>query len=197
MKWRIQGESYACCSCNVGCPCASGGMETAGSDGCSAVQIIDIHAGTVGGVDVSQTKVAAVVDWPGPMMSGNGTGRLYFDSGTSPEQQQALEALIGGKLGGGFSRMPELVPRILPSKLAPIRKEVSDRGTSIVVGDFGEAIVKPMTLPNGETPRLNGSGGFRDDVALATGHGSWWRDTELRPWEGGGYAEMNEFDWKM
>jgi hypothetical protein len=195
MKWHIQGESYACCSCSVGCPCAVGKMETAGSIGCSAVQIIDIHTGEIDGTDVSQTKVAAVVDWPGAMMKGDGTGRLYFDVDTRPEQRQALADLIGGKFGGEFSRMPELVPKVLPSKVARIHKTSSADGTSIVVGEFGQAVVRPMRTSDGETPRIHGSGGFRDDVSLATGLGSCWRDPDLRQWEGGGYAEQSKFDW--
>jgi hypothetical protein len=196
MKWYLRGESYACCSCSVGCPCAIGGSETLGSDGCSAVQIMDIHAGEIEGTDVGGTMVAAVVDWPGAMMAGDGTGRLYFDTAMTAEQRDALEALISGKLGGGFSRMPELVPRVLPPLVAPIRKASADDRTTIVVGDFGEAVVKPMRSRNGDAPTIRGTGGFRDEVVLATGTGSWWRDPELRRWEGGGYAEQSEIDWR-
>lgn len=195
MKWYIQGDAYACCSCNLGCPCATGGMETTGSDGCSAVQIMNISAGNIDGIDVSGTKVAGVVDWPGPMMSGNGIGRLYFDLETSLQQREALKALIDGKLGGVFARMLELVPKTLAPILAPFRQTEGEEITSIIVGDFGEARIKPMRSPNGEAPRLHGAGGFRDDVALASGTGSWWRDPELRHWAGGGYAERNAFDW--
>ena len=196
MKWYLRGKSYACCSCLVGCPCAIGGDETLGSDGCSAVQIMDIEVGEIEGIDVGGTKVAAVVDWPGAMMSGDGTGRLYFDADTSPEQRDALEALISGKLGGGFSRIPELVPRVLPPLVAPIRTEGADDRTAIVVGEFGAAIVKPMQSVDGEPLCIRGPGGFRDDVMLATGTGSWWRDPELRRWEGGGYAEQSDIDWR-
>jgi hypothetical protein len=196
VSWHLHGNSYACCSCSVGCPCAAGGLETAGSDGCCAVQIMDIASGEIAGVDVAGTKVAAVVDWPGAMMSGNGTGRLYFDADTTPVQRDALETLISGSLGGTFSRMPDLVPKVLPSIVAPIRKERRNDGTTIVVGTFGEAIVKPMVGSAGESMLLRGVGGFRDEVVLATGNGSWWRDPDLRQWEGGGYAEQSDIDWR-
>jgi hypothetical protein len=195
MNWYINGESYACCSCSVGCPCAVGEMETTGSDGCSAVQIIEIHAGEVAGTDVGGTKLAAVVDWPGPMMAGGGTGRLYFDVETSADQRTALEALFTGKLGGAFSRIPELVPERLSSRLAAIVKSTSDTTTSIVVEGFGRAVLAPHSSPQGEPIHIHGAGGFRDDVVLAIGAASWWRDPELRQWEGGGYAERSEVDW--
>jgi hypothetical protein len=195
MKWSIRGESFACCSCTMGCPCAVGEMETTGSDGCSAVQIIDIHAGEINGINVGGVKLAAVVDWPGAMMAGNGTGRLYFNSEVSAAQRDALEALIGGRLGGAFSRIPELVPKVLTSILAPICRITDDHGTAIKVGEFGQAVVKPIRSANGAAPRIHGTGGFRDDVMLGAGIGSWWHDPELRHWEGGGYAEQSDFDW--
>jgi len=197
MAWYLQGDSYACCSCKVGCPCAIGGSETLGSDGCSAVQIMDIRNGMIEGTDVGGSIVAAVVDWPGAMMAGDGTGRVYFDADMTVEQRDMLEALIRGRLGGGFSRIPELVPRILSALVAPISKrQAGDRTTKILVGDFGEAVIKPMRSQNGETPTIRGPGGFRDEVELATGMGSWWRDPELRQWEGGGYAEQSVIDWR-
>jgi hypothetical protein len=196
VSWHIRGHSYACCSCSVGCPCAVGEMETKGSSGCCAVQVIDIEAGEIDGTDVSGARVAAVVDWPGAMMAGNGTGRLYFDIGTTPAQRAALEALIAGRLGGGFSRIPELVPKILAPELAPIRIVSTPQGTAVVVDGFGEARVKPMRDAGGGATEMQGTGGFRETVTLATGHGSWWKDPELRHWEGGGYAEQNEFDWR-
>jgi hypothetical protein len=196
MRYHIKGQSYACCSCNVGCPCAVGGTETAGSQGCAAVQVIAIDSGTIDGTDVSGAKLAAVVDWPGAMMKGDGTGRLYFDSQTTPEQRAALEALISGKLGGGFSRIPELITRTLSPEVAPIRTVMNGDGTTVIVGEFGQAIVKPIRRANGEEVTGSGPGGFRDELTLATGHGSWWRDPELRSWEGGGYAEQSAFDWR-
>lgn len=195
LTWYIRGEAYACCSCSVGCPCAVGEMETAGSIGCSAVQVVDIAEGEIRGTDVGGAKLAAVVDWPGPMMAGNGTGRLYFDVETSPEQREALEELISGKLGGVFAAIPMLVPKTLPPKVAPITMSTGAEGTSISVGEFGAAIVKPMSSPTGEPVRLRGAGGFREEVVLATGNGSWWRDPELREWEGGGYAEQTPVAW--
>jgi hypothetical protein len=168
-----------------------------GSDGCSAVQIMDIRNGMIEGTDVGGSIVAAVVDWPGAMMAGDGTGRVYFDADMTVEQREMLEALIRGRLGGGFSRIPELVPHILSALVAPISKrQAGDRTTTILVGDFGEAVIKPMRSQNGETPTIRGPGGFRDEVELATGMGSWWRDPELRQWEGGGYAEQSVIDWR-
>lgn len=156
---------------------------------------MEIREGEIEGTVVSGAKVAALVDWPGAMMSGDGTGRLYFDIDTTPPQREALEALIGGSLGGGFSRIPELVTEVLPARTARIERTRRPDGTFIVVAGFGEALLRPLRSADGDVLRIRGAGGFRDDVALATASGSCWRDPDLTQWEGGGYAEQSEFDW--
>src|SRR5215212_6301820 len=99
MSWRITGSFYTACSCDVGCPCAEGGMETAGSEGCSAIRILDVQSGHVDGIDVSDTKVATAVDWPGALLAGNGTSRLYFERDMSQQQRAALERVLKGERG--------------------------------------------------------------------------------------------------
>lgn len=196
MSWHISGSSYASCSCNVGCPCALGEMETTGSVGCSAIMAFDISTGHVDGTDVSGTKVAVAVDWPGALMGGNGTGRMYFDTAVSQQQRAALERVLTGKCGGVFEQVPSLFSKMLPPKVAPIRVQTGLEETSLTVGDFGGAVVKPMRGPSGDFLRLlHGAAAFRDDVVLAKGIGSRWRDPEMRQWESGGYAEQADFNW--
>lgn len=189
---HLRGEAYACCSCSVGCPCAAGGSETTGSDGCCAVQILEVHEGEVDGTDLAGARLAAAVDWPGAMMAGNGRGRLYFDAGTTLAQRSVLEAVVRGRLGGSFASIPELVPTFLPPILVAIETRRHEGVTVVRAGDYGEAVLRPLASP----ARLNGSGGFRDDVALAAGTGSWWRDPDLRSWKGGGYAEHSDIEWR-
>lgn len=196
MSWELRGRAYASCSCSVGCPCAMGEMTTAGSDGCSAVQVIMVDAGHVGEIDVSGVKVAAAVDWPGALLGGGGVGRFYFDPEMSDEQRAGLEAVLTGKLGGSLESMSQLLSEVLPPEVAAIRVESDGDASRIVVGEVGEVVVEPMRATDGEHVRLlNGAGGFRDDVVLAHGSGSRWQDPQLKQWESGGYGEQAEFDW--
>ena len=96
MAWRITGTYYGPCSCKVGCPCTLGEME-ADRGWCSGNLTFDIRSGNIDGIDVSGTKVAMDVDWPGGMLGGNGVGRFYFDPAVSERQRAALEAVLSGR----------------------------------------------------------------------------------------------------
>ncbi|HXG36452.1 MAG TPA: DUF1326 domain-containing protein [Dehalococcoidia bacterium] len=195
MAWRISGTYWAPCSCKVSCPCELG--EPEGDQGwCSGSIAFEIGSGNVDGTDVSGSKVVFVGDWPSGFISGNGTGRLYFDTAVSQEQRAALESLLSGQRGGVFEVFASLVPKVLPSKEAPINIAKGAEETRITVGDFGELISKPLRGASGEvTKLLHGAFAFRDEIILAKGSGSRWRDPEMRQWESGGHSEQSEFDW--
>jgi hypothetical protein len=195
MAWRIVGTYWGPCSCKVSCPCELG--EPEGDDGyCSGALALEIERGQVEGVDVSGCRVVFDGDWPKGFISGDGTARLYFDPSVSSEQRQALEAVLQGKKGGVFEAVAGLVPRFLPSREAPIRLQKGEEETRIQVGDFGLLITRPMKGATGEpTKLLHAAFAFRDEVVLAKGHGSYWRDPDMRQWESHGHSEMAVFDW--
>jgi len=195
MAWRITGTYWSPCSCKVGCPCTLGEME-ADQGWCSGALAFEITSGNVDGIDVGGSKVAMAVDWPGGMLSGDGTGRLYFDPSVSPQRRVALEAVLTGQRGGVFEAIAPLIPKILPSKEAPITIEKGAEETRIGVRNFGELVVKPLRGPTGAvTKLLNGAAAWREEIILAKGTGSRWHDTEMRAWESGGHAEQTDFDW--
>lgn len=195
MPWRITGTYYSPCSCKVSCPCELGELE--GDRGwCSGALIFDIRSGNVDGTDVSGVRMALDGDWPSGFLQGNGTVRLYFDPATSQQQRATLEAVIGGQQGGVFEAIGALVSNVLPTKEARINIQIAPEETRITVGDVGEAVVRPLKGATGEFTRLlHGAATFRDDIILAKGTGSRWRDPDLRQWESSGHAEQADFDW--
>jgi hypothetical protein len=195
MAWHIVGTYYAPCSCKVGCPCVLGEQE-GDQVWCSGGQWVDIDNGDVDGVDVSGARLAWVADWPKGFLGGEGVGRIYFDSSVSAQQRDALEPLFKGQRGGVYEVVGQLVTRWLPTLEAPIDIEQDDEGTRITVGEFGVAIAKPLRGAGGEVTRLlHGAAAFRDDIGLANGKGTSWRDPDMRQWESLGHAEITEFDW--
>ncbi|MEX3958630.1 hypothetical protein B0G57_10847 [Trinickia symbiotica] len=195
MAWHIVGTYYAPCSCKVGCPCVLGELE-GDQVWCSGGQWVDIGSGDVDGVDVSGAKLAWVADWPKGFLGGEGVGRIYFDSSVSAEQRAALEPLFKGERGGVYEVVGQLVKEWLPTVDAPIDIQSSADETRITVGKIGVAIAKPLRGATGEITRLlHGAAAFRDDIGLANGKGSSWRDPDMRQWESLGHAEITEFDW--
>jgi hypothetical protein len=163
---------------------------------CSGTLAFDIKNGDVNGTDVSGTTVVIDGDWPSGFLSGNGTGRIYFDPSVSQEKRAALEALLTGQHGGVFEVFGTLVTNMLPTKEAPIKAESNDDGFHVTVGDFGLLAGKTLRGVDGRpTKILNGAAHFRDEVILAKGTGTYWRDPDMRQWESGGHAEWWPFDW--
>lgn len=195
MAWSMSGNYWAPCSCKVGCPCTLGEME--GDMGwCSGGQAVEIRSGNVDGTDVGGVKLAWIADWPSGFLAGNGTGRLYFDPSVSQEQWAALEPVLKGEKGGPLEAISALVPTFLPSKEAPISIQKDPEETTVTVGDFGKLVTKPLRGPTGELTRLlHAAAAFRDEIILAKGTGSYWRDPDLRQWESGGHSEQADFDW--
>jgi len=195
MAWQLVGTYWGPCSCKVSCPCELG--EPEGDDGyCAGALAFQFQRGRVDEVDVSGCQVVLVGDWPRGFVSGDGTGRLYFDPSLSPQQRQALEAVLQGKKGGVFEAVAGLIPRFLPSKEASIRIEKGEEETRIQVGDVGLLVTRPLKGAGGQPTRLlHGAFAFRDEVVLARGTGSYWRDPDLRQWESRGHSEMATFDW--
>src|SRR5438270_8360335 len=119
MPWQITGRYMAPCSCDIGCPCLLGALD--GDRGwCSGVLGLNIVAGNVDDVDVGGVSVVLVADWPRGFLSGDGTGRVYFDPSVSNDQVAALEPVLGGQKGGVFEAIGALVPAMLPTKRAAI-----------------------------------------------------------------------------
>jgi hypothetical protein len=195
MAWHIASTYYGPCSCNVGCPCELGEPDD-DRGWCSGTLTFAIDRGNVDGTDVSGSKVTLVGDWPRGFVSGNGMGHLYFDSAISQKHRAALEAVLTGQRGGVFEAIGALITNTLPSKEASIDIKTGPEETRISVGDFGEMVVRPLKGATGEYTRLvHGAFTFRDNVILAKGSGSYWRDPEMRQWDSGGHAEQADFDW--
>jgi hypothetical protein len=194
MAWNLRGHYYAPCSCKVGCPCVFGELE--GDHGwCSATLVFDIDSGNVDGVDVSGTKGALSGEWPSGFLSGNGKGQMYIDPRDTPEQREALASVFEGKKGGVFEILASLLTEVLPNKEAPIDIKIDGDHRTITVGDYGTLEIEDMKGPSGELTRvLHGAAAFRDNIILARGHGSNWRDPDLRQWESSGHAEREDFE---
>jgi hypothetical protein len=195
MAWRLTGTYYLPCSCNVGCPCEFGELE-ADRGWCSAALVFDVRSGEVDGTNVSNTKVALAADFPSGYLAGNGTGRLYFDPEVSQEQRSALESVFSGRQGGVFEFLSGLIPEMKPSREAPIHIQAGEEATRAKVGDFGAIVVAPLHDPEGNTTTVrHATGAMVEEMVLAKGTGSSWRDPEMREWSSGGYAEQGDFDW--
>ena len=158
MSWKLEGQYFENCSCDVPCPCTVSLDLGADYDRCKAFLVFQVDSGEIDGVDVSGLTVAAIADTPKVMSEGNWRLGVLIDDRASDEQAEKLGAVFGGQLGGPMEALAPLVGEQLGVERLPI--EVShDNGTHrIKVGD-GEMEVEeivPFGKEDGTPARLSG-----------------------------------------
>ena len=100
-NWRIDGEYFESCNCELLCPCLLSHAQARPTEGhCDVVLGIHIKQGNYGKVDISGLNAVQALMTPGAMSKGNGTLAVYVDSRANEPQRAALEAIFTGAAGG-------------------------------------------------------------------------------------------------
>ena len=95
IEWSIKGESYGSCNCDHCCPCQFEGLPTNGN--CQGFEALRVHEGFFGDVDLAGVTAAVFYSWPGPIFEGGGTTQAVIDPAASPEQRDAIQAILRGE----------------------------------------------------------------------------------------------------
>jgi hypothetical protein len=170
MSWKVEGQYFENCSCNVPCPCTVSLDLGATLDRCNFFLVFQVESGEVDGVDVGGLTVVAVGDTPKVMSEGNWRLGVLIDDRASDEQADKLAAVFSGQVGGPMEALAPLVSEQLGVERASM--EVShENGTHRIRVADGEIEVQeivPFGKENGEPVRLVGI--FHpagDDFAIA------------------------------
>lgn len=99
-SWQLRGTGYEFCNCDFGCGCNFGGFPNSEDGSCRAVVGMHINEGSCGGVDLSEVKCAAIVEWPQAIHEGNGQAVFVVDTSATDGQVEALAQICSGQLGG-------------------------------------------------------------------------------------------------
>lgn len=150
-SWELHGRELANCNCATGCPCQFMALPTHGN--CEAVATFEFDSGHYGDTDLSGTKTAMVVHWPGPIHEGDGTMQIIIDESASPEQRDALHKIMTGEDTDEMATMWWVFSAMSPKKLETIFKPIeiemdmeSRKGRAKVPGVF-ETEAGPITNP--------------------------------------------------
>jgi hypothetical protein len=101
--WQIRGSYFESCNCDPICPCrridgVTGSRSTHGV--CAGVLSWLIEEGDAGGTGLAGLKVALAIRYDDDEPGSPWTWILYLDEQASETQQEALEAIFTGRLGG-------------------------------------------------------------------------------------------------
>jgi hypothetical protein len=120
--WRIAGEYFESCNCDAICPCRTiggrrGGRSTHGI--CYGVLSWLIHEGHANGLDLSGLAAAFTIRYDDDEPGSPWRFVAHVDERGSPEQREALAAILLGRLGGDdVLRLPWVRK---PSELIEVR----------------------------------------------------------------------------
>ena len=114
-KWRLTGDYFENCNCDVVCPCLVSTAEpltarpTQGV--CDVALVFHIDKGDYNGVALDGLNVAVVAHTPGPWPRKLDARRLYRGA-RRRKQTAALGAIFGGGEGGPMAAFAPLVGKI-------------------------------------------------------------------------------------
>ena len=196
--WRIQGELFLNCSCELFCPCViSLGAHPPTEGHCHAWMGIAIDEGHYEGESLVGMNVGLLVDIPGRMGEGNWKVAAYVDERTNDAAYNGILQIFSGAAGGTTGLFTMLVSEIIGAERAPveIRREGTKRHISIGRKIQGEIEMITGASPDQPVMVSNSKYWMGPDIIAAQGVRSKVRDYG-RVWDfGGKSAEICPIDW--
>src|SRR5271166_266889 len=174
-KWRLTGDYFENCNCDVVCPClvsTAAPLTARPTQGvCNVRLVFHIDKGDYDGTALDGLNVVVVAHTPGPMADGDWTLAAYVDERADEKQTAALGAIFGGGEGGPMAAFAPMVGTHLGVKKVAIRYSISGKSRSVEIPDILHLAVEPLPSahPSGETWVAAGHPVAPDRLAFAVG----------------------------
>ena len=154
-KWRLEGEWIKNCNCAFGCPCDFNARPTNGE--CEGLLGMRITRGHFEDVKLDGLSFFVTVRFPGPLHEGNGEAQPIIDERASPEQRQALFAIMSGQNsaeGTLFHIFSLIVTKMHDPVFAPVSFQFDKdaRTARLSIPGVLETDVEPIKNPVTGTP---------------------------------------------
>lgn len=130
--WKLEGDYFEACNCDVVCPCLFLGNPDKGE--CNVTVAWHITKGHYNGTPLDGLNVASVFHTPGNMFTGpKWKAALYLDERANKEQSDALGKIFSGQAGGFFGVVAGLIGEIAGVRSVPIKFEVAGKKRSLQI----------------------------------------------------------------
>ena len=196
-NWKIEGEYFESCNCELLCPCLLTHAQARPTEGhCDVVLAIHITKGNYGNLDLSGLNAVQALTTPDAMSKGNGTMAVYVDSRANDAQRIALEAIFTGNAGGPPSLMNAMVAHRLPSKSAQISYSSDGKVYKVAVAGVTDVTVEGVIGAGNEVVWLQNVGHpFSRRLAAAKGTSSKYKDHSLTFDNSGRNGHFSPINW--
>lgn len=172
MSWKLAGDYFENCSCEILCPCITSSLQGPASyDRCQVPIVCRIDDGYLDDVRLDGLCFAMVVDSPAVMASGGWRVAVYLDERADEAQQHALGTILSGELGGPPAALAPLIGEQLGVKLVPFRYEEEPNRRRVEVPGIMELEVEGILSPaNGKVLEItNTVHPMGEDLPIARG----------------------------
>ena len=187
-SWKIDGEYFENCNCDILCPCITSHLQGEPTYGhCDVVLAFHIDSGEFGAVKLDGLNAVLAAYTPGAMGLGNWKVAAYLDSRGKPDQLNALGQIFTGASGGPMAALAPLINENLGAKVIPITFESSGMKRRIVVEGIMDLSVEGIPGLDGKSALMitNASHPANSSLAIAKGVNSSYADHGMR-WENSG-----------
>lgn len=189
--WRISGEYFENCNCDIVCPCEVSDKAPLTSQptqgACEVAVAFHINQGSFGDVQLDGLNAVVLFRTPGVMAEGNASIGVYLDDKADPQQHEALQKIFSGAAGGPLAGLGPLVTNVLGVKTTSITFTLDGLRRSVEVPGVGKLAVHALPSFNPDDAMwTTNANPFASPVALATGDaGSAWADYGMK-WDNSG-----------
>ena len=151
MAWKLTGEYFENCNCDILCPCITSSIqEPADNDRCYVPLICHVDEGSFDDVSLDGLNFILVVDSPAVMGEGNWRVAGYIDERANDSQRDALGAILSGDHGGTPEMLKSLIGEHLGVKFVPIQYTSVNGRRRVEVPGIMEFEVEGITSPGSD-----------------------------------------------
>ena len=198
-SWRLRGDYFENCNCNILCPCVLPVSPAVPTEGhCDVALAFHIEDGTFNRVPLGGLNFVVVAYTPGAMSQGNWTTAFYIDERASGEQRRSLERILSGDVGGPMARWMGLTSDFRGTKYCPISYGAEGKSRRVSIPGVMDFSVEGITAGRrSEVMRLENTGHpVNSSLALARGTGSTYADHGMQWDNTGKNGHYAAFQWR-
>ena len=175
-NWKISGDFFDVCKCNLPCPCEFAEAPTYGD--CEGIIAWHFRKGQYGETSLDGLNILGIGSFTGNIWEAGGntkiTAAIFFDEKANDQQREAMQMIFSGKAGGFMAQFSKLIGEMRGQDFAPIKFEVADDlsyWSAEIPGKVlakAEALTGPMTPPGKRVQTVNPPGSEVGPGVVAT-----------------------------
>jgi len=124
-EWRLTGDWFDICSCNIPCPCEFAQPPT--NNFCQGMLVWHIRKGHFGEVQLDGFNLVALGGFEGNLWAGaKATMGFFIDETANEQQRQALKAIFAGEAEGWPAGFAAAIGDFRGIEFAAISFELAD-----------------------------------------------------------------------